>query len=193
MLVRALLAIAFAAALTACGEKEEPDCCAIEPKSKCESELAGAGVTDAETELLMGAAPTICPSSTLSEARIRELRPIWLATSSCAQARGYDRLGALDAGLCSVRSLADAPPLPDGVDVQVATTCAAGLAARGVKETELWLVLGEPAGVCPNNGVTEQRLRSIIADDWAPAGCTQFSKDQMLHALETGACGGDAN
>ncbi|MEQ1784964.1 MAG: hypothetical protein ABMA14_26765, partial [Hyphomonadaceae bacterium] len=167
-------------------------CCAILPSAKCEGDLLSAGVTHSELAILQGTEEAICPSATLSESRIRELGAIWAASPSCRQTRTLNRTQALDGGLCSVRSLADAPPLPDGVDQQVAATCAAGLVARGVSEPELWIVIGDPAGVCPNNGVTEQRLRKIIADDWAPASCTQFTKEQMLHALDTGACGGNA-
>lgn len=193
MAARTLLMISLAAMLGACGgEEEKPACCAIEPKAKCESELLGAGVTHAELSILLGSAEQVCPSEQLSEARIREIMPIWTASESCRLTHGYGRLNALDAGLCSARSRADAPPLPPGVDINVATACAAGLVARGVDESELWIVLGAPDGVCPNNGVSEKRLRDIIAKDWGPARCTQFTQTQMLTALESGACGGDA-
>lgn len=187
------VALVLASALAACGEKEEDiACCAIEPKAKCESELLGNGVTHAELSLLLGSAERICPSAEISEARIREIAPIWAASDSCRLTRGYDRLGALQAGLCSPRAIADAPPLPPGVDLEVATTCTTGLVARGVNEAELWIVLGAPEGVCPKAGITEQRLRDIIAKDWAPASCTQFTAAQMLNAMNAGACGGDA-
>jgi len=58
--------------LSACGESEpEIACCAIEPKAKCEGDLLGAGVTREELSVLMGSAEWICPSGTLSEARIK--------------------------------------------------------------------------------------------------------------------------
>ncbi len=78
------------------------------------------------------------------------------------------------------------------VDVAVAETCVAGLVSRGLSENEIWLVAREPEGVCPNLGIAEPRIREIIAKDWDAAGCTQFTKEQMLHALDSGACGGDA-
>ena len=179
--------------LSACGESEpEIACCAIEPKAKCEGDLLGAGVTREELSVLTGPAEWICPSGTLSEARIREVAPIWAASKSCQTTRGSARLRALDSGLCTARSGADAPPLPPGVDLQVATTCAAGLAARGLAEPELWLVLGAPEAVCPKDGISERRIRDIIVKDWAPANCTQFTAEQMLAAMNAGACGGDA-
>jgi hypothetical protein len=79
-----------------------------------------------------------------------------------------------------------------GVDPQVAAACSAGLVTRGLEENEHWLIMHEPAGICPNMGVTEARIREIIAKDWNEAGCTQFTREQMLNALNTGACGGDA-
>jgi hypothetical protein len=54
------------------------------------------------------------------------------------------------------------------------------------------LMMHTPEGVRPNNGVDEARIREIIARDWDAAGCRQYTKEQMLHALESGACGGDA-
>lgn len=193
MLMRALMIATLAGSLAACGgEEERTDCCAIEPRAKCESDLLGNGVTNAEMGVLLGPSEMICPSELMSEARIREITPIWNASASCKVERGPGRLSALEGGVCPARSLADAPPLPAGVALEVATACTAGLAARGLSDAELWLVLGAPEGVCPNNGVTEQRLREIIAKDWAPASCTQFTAEQMLKALNSGACGGNA-
>lgn len=188
--LRVLLVIGIAALLGACGEEEKPACCAIEPKAKCEGELGGNGVSPSERALLMGSDEMICPSAELSETRIRELAKIWEAAESCQAARGYGRLRALDAGLCPVRSMADGPALPPGVDQAVATNCATGLVARGIKEAELWLVLGAPEKVCPKGDVTEARIRDIVGKDWGPAGCTQFTAAQMLTALDSGACGG---
>lgn len=185
-----LLAVAAITLLTACGggEEEKPACCAIEPKAKCAGDLLGNGVTHAEMDLLMGASDMVCPSGELSEARIHELQKIWDGSASCQQSRGYGRLDALDAGMCSVRSVADAPPLPPGVDQAVATTCATGLVARGIREAELWLVLGAPEKVCPTVEISEARIRDIIEKDWAPSGCTQFSAEEMLKAVNAGAC-----
>ncbi len=188
MAARALLFIGFAALLAACGEKEEPACCAIEPRAKCEGALAGAGVAQSEIAVLMGSGDMVCPSDTLSEARIREIADVWEKLESCQLVRGYGRLRALEGGLCPVRSIAGAPALPPGVDQAVAATCAAGLVARGAKEKELWLVLGAPEKVCPGDGVSEARIRDIVGKDWEPAGCTQFTPAQMLNALDTGAC-----
>jgi len=187
------LTISAVLVLSACGETEpEIACCAIEPRAKCDGDLLGAGVTREELSVLTGPAEWICPSGTLNEARIREIAPIWAASESCRVTRGSARLSALDGGLCPARSGADAPPLPPGVDLQVATTCAAGLAARGLAEAELWLVLGAPDAVCPKNGINERRIREIVAKDWAPANCTQFTAEQMLAAMNAGACDGDA-
>jgi hypothetical protein len=81
---------------------------------------------------------------------------------------------------------------PPGVDPQVAAACSSGLVTRGLEENELWLITHEPDGVCPNMGVTEARIREIIAKDWDAAGCTQYTREQMLNALNSGHCGGDA-
>lgn len=186
--MRSLLMLTAALLLSACGEEEKPACCAIEPKSKCEGDLLGNDVSRSEVALLMGSSDMVCPSGELSEGRIRELKKIWDGSEACQQSRGYGRLDALDAGMCSVRSTADAPPLPPGVDQAVATTCATGLVARGIRENELWLVLGAPEKVCPAADISEQRIRDIIEKDWAPAGCTQFSAEEMLKALNAGAC-----
>jgi hypothetical protein len=192
MLMRALVIATFGFGLAACGEEERTDCCAIEPRAKCEGDLLGNGLTHAELDVLLSGSDAVCPSEVLSEARIREIAPIWIASRSCTSTYGPGRLSALESGVCPARSLAGAPPLPAGVDLQVATTCATGLAARGLSEAELWLVLGAPGRVCPNDGVTERRLRDVIAKDWAPASCTQFTADQMLEAMNSGACGGNA-
>lgn len=188
MAVRALLIVGFTALLAACGEKEEPACCAIEPRAKCESELMGAGLTRSEITVLMGSGDMVCPSDTLSETRIREIAKVWEAADACQASRGYDRLRALDAGLCPVRSMADAPALPPGVDAATATQCATGLIARHVQEAEAWLLLGAPEKVCPTDGISEARIRDIIGKDWGPAGCMQFTPAQMLHALDSGSC-----
>lgn len=188
--MRSLLMLTAVLLLSACGEEEKPACCAIQPRAKCEGELGGAGVSPSERALLMGPAEMICPSAELSETRIRELAKIWAGANTCQMARGYDRLRALDAGLCPVRSMAHGPALPAGVDQAVATNCATGLVARGVREAELWLMLGAPEKVCPTRDVTEARIRDIVAKDWGPAGCMQFTAAQMLNALDSGGCGG---
>lgn len=81
---------------------------------------------------------------------------------------------------------------PSDIDLKVASACSAGLVTRGLQEEELFVIMHEPAGVCPNMGVSEARIREIIAKDWDAAGCTQYTKEQMLNALNSGACGGDA-
>ncbi|MFT3722429.1 MAG: hypothetical protein QM773_02495 [Hyphomonadaceae bacterium] len=85
-----------------------------------------------------------------------------------------------------------ADPAPPAIDLKVASACSAGLVTRGLQEEELFVIMHEPAGVCPNMGVSEARIREIIAKDWDAAGCTQYTKEQMLSALNSGACGGDA-
>ena len=174
--MRSLLMLTAVLLLSACGEKEEPACCAIEPRAKCESELMGNGVARSEIAVLMGSGDMVCPSGTLSETRIRELAKVWETADACKASRGYDRLRALDAGLCPVRSMADAPALPPGVDEATATQCATGLIARHVQEAEAWMLLGAPEKVCPTADISEARIRDIIAKDWGPAGCTQIGR-----------------
>ena len=193
----AFVASAFAsgiALLSACGEKE-PDiaCCAIEPKAKCESALMGLGVRPGEMAILMGG-DRVCPSINMTAERLRELDAGWPV--SCRESGVISPAYAMTNGQCAQSpsanvSMDDYLP-PDGVDPQVAEACAAGLVSRGLKENELWLVMHEPAGVCPNVGVEEPRIREIISKDWDAAGCKQFTKEQMLHAIDSGACGGDA-
>lgn len=193
--MRAVFLVASVAALlSACGEKV-PDiaCCAIMPKAKCESALTGLGVTREQLAILM-TAEKVCPSVEFTAARLRELDAQWPV--ACREAGAMSPLRAMSSGQCEAEArndmaMDDYTP-PPGVDVQVAAACAAGLAQRGLKDTEVWLVMHEPAGVCPNAGVDEPRIREIIAKDWDAAGCKQFTKEQMLNALDTGACGGDA-
>jgi hypothetical protein len=80
------------------------------------------------------------------------------------------------------------PTLPDLHELRA---CEAGLKARGLKPEELQIMLGIAEGMCPNLGVTEARIRQI-ADIWEAAGCRQYTRQQVLHALNSGACGGDA-
>lgn len=190
MTLRMMASAALISVLAACGAQEEPDgpCCAIEPKHQCHNDLSQAGVTDEEVELLLGSADRICPSATLGEARIRELAAIWDGSPACETTRGYDRLRAMDAGLCSIRTGFDEPFVPEGVSPQVVTECATKLVGRGVTEPEFMLVMREPAAVCPNSVVSEERLREIIERDWEAAGCTQLGKAEMLAAMNTGAC-----
>lgn len=192
--MRAFILAAGIALLSACGEKE-PDiaCCAIEPKAKCESALAGLGVSREQLAILM-TSEKVCPSVEFTAERLRELDAQW--PIDCREAGAMSPLRAMSSGQCEMEArndiaMGDYTP-PPGVDAQVAAACATGLIQRGLKDTEVWLVLHEPAGVCPNAGVDEPRIREIIAKDWDAAGCKQFTKEQMLHALDTGACGGDA-
>ena len=192
--MRIFLAGLSLALLAACGDnKGDVACCAIEPKATCESELLGAGLTQEQIAIVTGPADKVCPSPALPEARLRSIAAAW--PKSCAEAHGSSRLVALDSGSCksALPDMAhdDYTP-PPGVDPQVAATCASRLVTRGLQEEELWLIMHEPAGVCPNMGVTEARIREIIAKDWDAAGCTQYTKEQMLAALNAGQCGGDA-
>jgi hypothetical protein len=70
--------------------------------------------------------------------------------------------------------------------------CRAGLRAKGATEAELNIVLGPMAGVCPNTGVDEGRIREILMRDWIAAGCRQHTPIEVARALDSGACGGDA-
>jgi len=81
---------------------------------------------------------------------------------------------------------------PPAADPALASACTNGLKARGLASNELMLMAHTPDGICPNNGVTEARIREILDKDWEAAGCRQYSKAEMLKALTTGACGGDA-
>jgi hypothetical protein len=111
----------------------------------------------------------------------------FLALAACGGQQSADCCAKLEAPKIATPELA-----PPGVDLSLASACSAGLVSRGLEEEELFLIMHEPAGVCPNMGVSEARIREIIAKDWDAAGCTQYTKDQMLHALNSGACGGDA-
>lgn len=82
-------------------------------------------------------------------------------------------------------------PLGIPFDTPETPACQAGLKAKGLTASELWVMLHPPAGVCPNVGVTEARIREIVGF-WEAAGCKVHTPKDMLHALESGACGGDA-
>jgi hypothetical protein len=81
---------------------------------------------------------------------------------------------------------------PPAADPALASACTNGLKARGLASNELMLMAHTPDGICPNNGVSEARIREILDKDWEAAGCRQYSKAEMLKALNDGACGGDA-
>lgn len=70
--------------------------------------------------------------------------------------------------------------------------CRRGLIEKGLNEAELEIMLGPMAGVCPNNGVSEGRIREILNTIWTPAGCHQHGPIEVAKALDNGACGGDA-
>jgi hypothetical protein len=192
--MRLSVLLAVTALLSACGDKEkEVACCAIEPKAKCESELLGAGATREEVAILTGV-EKVCPSDKVTAERIRELDAAWPAAcrGSGATSPAYAMSsGQCDATAASGVSLNDLTP-PPGVDVQKWAACGTGLKARGLTDSELWVMLHTPAYACPNVGVDEARIRAIIANDWEQAGCTTSTKAEMLRALETGKCGGDA-
>ena len=192
--MRIMIIAALALLASACGEEEEPACCAIQPQHACRSDMLNAGATLEELAIIMGPSDVVCPSDTFSEARMKELEPAWTRSAACRTVGSIGRLTTVESGQCEVKGAADFEEyqIPSGVTPKQAADCAAGLAARGVKDNEIWLMMHEPAGICPNNGVSEARIREIIANDWAPAGCMQFTNEQMLGALETGACGGDA-
>jgi hypothetical protein len=70
--------------------------------------------------------------------------------------------------------------------------CRTGLKAAGLTEAELDIMLGPMAGVCPKDGVSEGRIREILITIWTQAGCHQHGPIEVAHALDAGACGGDA-
>jgi len=188
MLIRAALALPLLVLLTACGEKEEPACCAIEPKAKCDAALHALGVTEQESRVLAGP-QDVCPTSTIPLERIRELDSQW--PQACREAGIPSPQMSLDRTACRAPGLETLSP-PAGADATAWAGCGAKLADRGLSENELWLMMHDPAGICPNVGVSEARIREIIASDWDAAQCTHATKEQMLKALDTGACGGDA-
>lgn len=77
---------------------------------------------------------------------------------------------------------------PEPPDPDLLRACEAGLKAKGLEAKELQIMLGIAEGICPNLGVTEQRIREI-AEIWEEAGCRQYSKEQVLRALNSGECG----
>lgn len=70
--------------------------------------------------------------------------------------------------------------------------CRIGLQTRGLNDAELDIILGPMAGVCPNTGVGEVRIREILDRHWTASGCLQHTPAEVLKTLESGACGGDA-
>ena len=204
MLIRAATAFALVLMLAACGgEKEEPACCAIAPKAKCDSALHGLGVTQDEQRALFDGAR--CPTDTLSVERIRELDSQW--PQACREAGMMSPQLSLDRPACRPPDLETLTP-PTGVDATAWAACGTNLTARGLKENELWVMMHDTSGICPNafppacRGAGDAmwtrflphmiRIREIIANDWDAASCTHATKEQMLKALDTGACGGDA-
>ncbi len=179
-----------AAALLALGTLALPGCSpASEPKAKCESQLAGAGVTADEMRVLWGP-DTICPGPVLSEARLREIAGKWPA--GC-QGSLLAPLQGLESGRCTPLDVAEfGPMLEIPSDTPETPTCMLGLKVRGLTDNEMLVMLRPAAGICPKVGVDEARIREILAKDWEAAGCKAHTQVEMLHALESGACGGDA-
>ena len=103
--MRALVLAAGIALLCACGEKE-PDiaCCAIEPKAKCESALAGLGVTREQLAILM-MSEKICPSVEFTAERLRELDAQWPV--ACREAGAMSPLRAMSSGQCEAEAQSD--------------------------------------------------------------------------------------
>ncbi len=188
MLIRAAMAFALALTLSACGgEKKEPACCAIEPKAKCDAALRGLGITETEQRALYDS--ELCPTEILTPERIRELDSQW--PQACREAGMGSPQLSLDRPACRAPDLETLTP-PVGVDVTAWATCGTNLTARGLKENELWVMLHDTAGICPNVGVSEARIREILTTDWDAASCTHATREQLLKALDAGACGGDA-
>lgn len=82
--------------------------------------------------------------------------------------------------------------LPPGADPALAVACASALSTRGLKPNELLFMARGPEAICPSKDVSEARIREILNKDWDAAGCKQFTKAEMLKALDSGACGGNA-
>lgn len=196
MPIRIATGAVLAILLAACGGGEPVDaaaCCDIAPEQQCRSDLAERGATEYETELVLHANEDICPSTRLSETRIRQLVEVSADSKACRSATGYGRLRALEGGLCPVRSGFNAPFVPEGADPQFVAACATNLIGRGLAETEFNAVMRDPAAICPTAGVSGLRLREIVAKDWPAAGCTHLTQDQMLAALTAGRCGRDGS
>lgn len=190
--MRAFLFAALLALPAGCGGKEQDvDCCAIPPQAGCTADLLKAGLNAAEIAMVTGAPDAICASAALAREALTRAAAAWPETCRIA-------LGAVPPAAAAVAkcALQDQPvravAAPAGAGADLAAACASGLAARGLTDNELSLVLKAPEGVCPNAGVDERRIREIIARDWDAAGCTQFTREEMLRALDSGACGGDA-
>jgi hypothetical protein len=82
---------------------------------------------------------------------------------------------------------------PDHVVINETPECSQALQVNfGLTNRELWVMTHDPVvGICPNAGVTEARIREIAAL-WDRAPCHKHTPAEMLHALDTHACGGDA-
>lgn len=90
---------------------------------------------------------------------------------------------------------ADAPPPNTFTDMSPTDStpaCRRGLIEKGLNAAELEIMLGPMAGVCPNTGIDEKRIRDILANIWTQAGCRAHSPAEVAKTLESGACGGDA-
>ncbi|MBI1359716.1 MAG: hypothetical protein GC155_05460 [Alphaproteobacteria bacterium] len=87
---------------------------------------------------------------------------------------------------------AAAPELAPYPDPDETAACQAGLKAHGLTPNEMWVMMHPPEGICPNAGVREARIREI-AGFWEAAGCHKHSAAEILHALDSGACGGNAD
>lgn len=98
----ALLAVLTALA-PACGEDEEPACCAIQPQHQCWSDMIQGGATPAEMDIIQGSVEPLCPSEALSEARLAELQPIWAESTACRTIGRAGRLSAVRSGLCETK------------------------------------------------------------------------------------------
>jgi len=81
-------------------EREEPACCAIAPIATCRSSLLGQGVTQEETDIVLGPREAICPNERLSEERLRHVAS--LVGQKCASViTAQDMMAALDNGVCA--------------------------------------------------------------------------------------------
>jgi hypothetical protein len=72
----------------------------------------------------------------------------------------------------------------DDVETQA---CQAGLRAKGLKENEMWVMMHEPAKICPGNGVSAARIRQI-AGFWEAAGCKVHTPKEITSAVDKGTC-----
>jgi hypothetical protein len=80
--------------------REEPACCAIAPIATCRSSLLELGVTQEETDIVLGPREAICPSERLSEERLRHVASL-VGPKCDGVITAPDMLATLTLGACA--------------------------------------------------------------------------------------------